>query len=101
MNRPKSSSGAPGGEPAGGIHDLGPPPVIHRDEQPHALVPCRAGLGLVDLGAQVVAQLVEATDEPDGHPLRVEVGDLAVDELREEHHQVLDLVLRAAPVLSG
>src|SRR3954469_16356105 len=93
---------APGAHRAvGSVDDLRAPAVVEcNPEAERAVVlglPLECRHPLPQRGGRAVA----AADEPRAHSLAHEVGQLALDRLREDLHQQLHLFERARPVLGG
>src|SRR5581483_2820347 len=79
-------------EPASGLDDLGPSAVVERDPELEPVVLRRLALERGHLPPQRLRRAVAPAEEADADALLHEVGELAVDRVREDLHQRVDLV---------
>src|SRR3954454_9837300 len=83
----------------GGVNELRATAVVERDPQIQLAIVLRLALEGRHALAQRIGRAVTAADEARADSLTHEVGQLPLDRLREDLHQELHLLGRAAPVL--
>src|SRR5258708_15639550 len=81
------------------VDDLGAAPVVDQQVQHPPLVGTGQRLGGLDLAKQLHRQPIAPPRDAELHALAVELFDLAIQCLREEAHQAVDLGARPGPVL--
>src|SRR5205823_7097399 len=82
------------------LNDIPAPPIADRDLELEAGVAAGELLGGGDADLQPYGQIAALADEPEPHPLLVQLLDLALERLDEQAHQAPHLVRGPSPVLA-
>ena len=94
-----SAADAVGDEPACCLDELGATAVVEGDPKVEPVAAGGGGLELGHLRAGRLRDAIPATEEPRADALGCEIGELAVDRLAQDLHQLRHLVGWSRPVL--